>query len=134
MKVNKDVISSLIFAFLSLIVWFLIPYQIQLGEHSERIVNAQLVPKIASATIFILSIVLFIQSVLKLRKNEAKDKKVPIPIKEEIKVVIVLISLFIYALIMPIIGFILSSILICSIILLIMNVKKWKYYVVESIS
>lgn len=123
LRFRSNLVSGIVFAIFSSVVWFLIPLQIETRESASTVVNAQFVPKLVIVVTFILSIILMGQSLL-----FKKDKYVELNLGMEMKLVLFFLMLVVYAVLMPIIGFLLSSLMFCSGSLLYLKSKNWKYY------
>jgi putative tricarboxylic transport membrane protein len=125
LKLKTNLVSGVMFAIFAAIVWVLIPFQIQTTESTSVVVNAQFVPKMVAIIIFILSIMLLVQSLV-----FKKDKYVEINLDWELKVALFLLILIAYTVFMPIIGFLPASILFCCGALLYLKSKNWRYYLI----
>lgn len=130
-KINSNMVSGVIFLIFSLVVWFLIPVHIVTDE--ETFANAQFIPRLLMIIIFLSSISLIAKEAYKKIKNIESDK-LEIDLKKESRVLIMFGILIIYTLIMPVIGFIFSSIIVGCVSLVLMKVKNWKYYLTIIIS
>lgn len=128
LKFKTNLVSGILFAIFSVIVWVLIPFQIQTRESASVVVNAQFVPKLVAVLIFIFSIILLIQSLI-----FKKDKYVEINLGMELKVALFVLILAAYTLLMPVMGFLFSSILFCCGSLFYLKSKNWKYYLASFI-
>ncbi len=128
MRINKSIVGGVFFLLLSLAIWFTIPYQIKVLN--EDMINAQFLPKTITMVMLILSVLLLIQSIVKAKKNGTAEKDIiTIQWSEETRVLLAFVLLVVYAIVMPMIGFLISSIVVSGLVLLLMKVKKWTYYV-----
>ncbi|MCT4542137.1 MAG: tripartite tricarboxylate transporter TctB family protein [Vallitalea sp.] len=126
-KIRTNLIGGIFFLLLSVIGWILIPSQIQVGKSSTTLIDAQFIPKLTMILICIFSIVLIVLSLI----NEKYEKYIELNISNELKVVVFYIMLIGYVLLIPIIGYEISSILFCGVMLLYFKAKKWTYYIVS---
>ena len=79
----------------------------------------------------ILSLTVFVRSFRKLSADEAKES---IPIKWNVtKIILVLISLFLYALLMEKLGFLILTLLFFILLLGVVEKKKWSFAVLVSL-
>jgi len=126
MKVHKNIASSTFLVILSIVIYLLIPHQI--AVETDSIINARLVPKFTIILMFLFSLILLIKSIINAKRNPSEDDKITINFKEEIRVLLLLFFLFGYVVIMPLVGFIISSLIVAILVLVMMKVKKWTYY------
>lgn len=118
-----NLVSGIVFGLFSLVVWILIPFQI-LSKGSSTIVNAQFVPQLVTILIFVFSIILLIQSLV-----FKKDRYVEINFKKEIKLLVFILMLVMYLILMPILGFLISSLVFCTGSLVYLKSRSWRHYV-----
>lgn len=130
LKYNYEIISGGIFTIVAAIIFILIPNQIQTIEKSA--VNAQTIPKIAIGGLFIFSLLLFIQGLLKPKKTIIVDKKLleSKEFKKSSRSLIFSAILLIYALLFNVIGYILDTVLLVIVILFFYYCRKWWYYAI----
>lgn len=127
-KLRTNLISGLLGLIISAAIWFIIPAQIKVMQASTYSVDARFMPRLVSVIIALMSLVLLIQSlVLK------KEKIVSIQVKEEMKVGLFYLMLVAYVILIPIIGFLISTLLICGGTLLFLRCKKKRYYLTTGI-
>ncbi|MCT4596435.1 MAG: tripartite tricarboxylate transporter TctB family protein [Vallitalea sp.] len=126
-KIRTNLLGGILFLFFSIIAWILIPSQIEIGQSTTTLINAQFVPKMTLIIIFILSIVLIVLSLV----SKKHQKYIELNLSKELKVVIFYVMLICYVLLIPVLGYRVSSILFCGIMLLYFKAKKWTYYVIS---
>jgi putative tricarboxylic transport membrane protein len=87
---NSNLISGVLFLLLSLIIWFLIPLEIQILEGSSSL-NAQTLPKMVTGTMLFLSVILLIQGVFFTKQeNHTKTNKKE-SVKSELNVLVMIV-------------------------------------------
>ncbi len=129
LRIYPSIAGPLLFVILSLLIIFLMPSQI-------RIVDGQMIT--ARTFPFSLAVVMLGGSVLILLRELVKVfRKVPLETVEfhlltELRAFILLLDLIVYALLMPLIGFIASSVVFGVLMLLYFRIKNWKYYALVS--
>lgn len=122
-KMNTNLTSGLLFFVFSIVIWIMIPIDIKTMETTQ--ITARTVPRLVAIVIFLCSIALIIQGIFK------KDKEIiTIQISKELKSLLLMAIFIIYMLIMPYLGFAISSILFCTGILVFYCIKKWSYYAI----
>ncbi|HOV37890.1 MAG TPA: tripartite tricarboxylate transporter TctB family protein [Spirochaetales bacterium] len=132
MKIDKEISGSLIFVFLSLAIWLLIPYQIEVK--TESLINARFVPRIITIAMFLFSMIdLGVQILQNVKGEKTANTQNDTPAKRHGYPVLMVVVLFLYILLMDIIGFELSSILASWAILVVIGSRNWKYYVISGI-
>lgn len=125
-KIKANLAGGVIFLLFSIIAWMLIPSQIQASKIATTLIGARFVPQITIIVIFVLSLAMLLLSLIL-----KKDKIIDIDLSKEVKVFIFYAMLVGYVLLIPILGFLVSSLLFCIAMLLYFKVKKWTYYVIS---
>jgi len=125
LKIKINLLGGIISIIISLLVLIIIPLQIS-GKSfnpSKFALNAQYMPKFFAVIIFIMGLLLIFQSlVLK------KEDYCIIVLKDELRVLIYASIICIYVILIPIIGYIISSIIMVVAALLYLKEKKYRYY------
>lgn len=119
-----------IFDFLLGLIWFVFSliiivesYRLDVGTlHSPQ---AGFLPFLASITLAILSLTLFILRILKKVEVQRKEETPSLNIKNLPKVLYVGLSIFIYAILLNYLGFIIDTILFIGFLLVIIEPQKW---------
>lgn len=129
-KYNNELISGGIFAIVAAVVWFLIPAQIQTMEKSQ--INAQTIPRFAIGGLFIFAVALFIQGLLREKKTVVVDSAFfrSASFKKESRSIFFAALLIVYAVLFNVIGFILDTVILVSVILFFYHCRKWWYYAI----
>lgn len=133
-KAKQDLITMLLIMVLSLILrYILIPSQIQLRASSNPSFNAQTFPVILSVALFVISFVGALNAgwkLLKLRKENASEKeaKAPIALKKILQPAAVFLIAVFYGWAFSKLGYIVSTLIATSAVLLVLGCKKWQYY------
>lgn len=131
LKYNTEMISGAVFGVLAVILWLLIPSQIDTME--TTVVTAQTVPKIVIGGMFIFSAILFIQGLMFAPKTEVivtaetfKTNK----FKREMKSVIYAGIIIGYGILLTLTNFVIASVGLVFAILLFYGARKWYYYAI----
>lgn len=124
-KFKQDLVGAIVFLISSLIIWFMIPYQIKL-THSE-VINSQTFPRLIIGLMIVCSLYLIIVQIIKIIKKEPV-KEVEINLKEEGKSLFVVGLLIAYWGVLHILPFIIASLIFAAIFLIFFKCKNWKYY------
>lgn len=132
MKIDKNITISSIFLVLSMTFWILIPYQIKVRKASAGYLDAAAIPKAIVIVMIVLSVMYLIISIINNRNR--KGSYLIVELKSEAKALTFIVAMVIYAIIMPYIGFVLGSIILCSIALILMKIKNIKYYMIIYVS
>lgn len=130
-KLNSHLISGFLFSIFSIIMLLQVPIQIRTRETTS--INARTIPIIMLSLILALSIILIIQGLSKERKEYIIDKTLfkNKAVKRELKSIIFILMLLIYALIFNKVGFLISSILLSTGILIYYKCKIWWFYAIS---
>ena len=127
-KLRTNLIGGLLGLIIAAIIWFVIPVQVKVMQASTYSVDARFMPRLVTLIIALMSIVLLIQSlVLK------KERIVDIIIKEETRVIVFYLILVAYVVLIPIIGFLISTLLISLGTLLYLRCKRKSYYIITGV-
>ncbi|WP_158735782.1 tripartite tricarboxylate transporter TctB family protein [Alteribacillus sp. YIM 98480] len=129
LTMNSNLISGFIFLLLSLLIWLLIPRQIQILEGVPQL-NAQTFPKIVTGIMLVLSIVLIIQGLFFTKQESGAQTTKKEVIRREMNAIIMIVIFLAYAFLFEKIGFIISSIALCITCLAFYKIKNWKYYLI----
>jgi len=109
-----------------------LPSQIKLYETGA--INAQTVPSLLINCMIIFSAILLVQGLAAKEKTEYEisGKMLTKESLIKLKPAIYIAMLLVYAIIMPKIGFIISSLLLSNGVLLYFGTRKWYYYLIVS--
>jgi len=125
LKIKSNLLGGIVSIVISLLVLKIIPLQIsgKSWNPSKFSLNAEYMPKFFAGGIFIMGLLLMFQSlVLK------KEVYYIIVLKDEFRILIYASILSIYAILIPIIGYIISSIMLVVVTLLYLKEKNYRYY------
>ncbi len=126
MKIDKEISGSLIFVFLSLAIWLLIPYQIEVK--TESLINARFVPRVITIALLLFSMMnLGVQILQKVKGKGTANKQNGNPAKGHGYTVLMVVILFLYIVLMDLIGFEISSVLASWAIHVLIGSRNWKY-------
>ena len=133
-KYNYEILAGAIFTIVAAILFLLIPTQIQTIEKSA--INAKTIPSIALGGLFICSVLLFIQGFFKEKKEVVINKYLfkTESAKKEIRTCIFALILILYGIFFNILGYIIDTILLVSVILIYYHCKKWLYYAIAIVT
>lgn len=125
-------ITGTLFLIISIILQIKLPDEVKTYETSA--VTAATMPTILIRGMMICSVILLIQGILSKNKKEYRIS-CEVFCKEnllKLKPIIYIAILLIYAILLPHIGFIVSSLLVANGILLYFGARNWKFYVIAS--
>ncbi|MBA7515961.1 hypothetical protein ES705_08006 [subsurface metagenome] len=125
-------IFGIFFFLFGAFVWFAIPYQIK--EPGITKIGPRFFPRTISIMLMFASTALVLETFLKSKKNinnnRIKKEKFELDIKEEVRVILLFFSMIAYVFLFPILGFILSSILIMGADLFLLKARKCYSYLI----
>ena len=130
-KIKTNLIGGLSSILFSIALWIIIPLQIDLTrDNSSRFsINAQFLPKLAAIVICVLGIALILQSLV-----FKKEKIYLFDTHKELRPLLFCLIIIAYVILIPIIGFLVSSILMSCGGLLFLRTKKILYYIIALVS
>lgn len=125
-RIDNNLFSGVLFSIISLTLWFLVPAQIKIRNTTQ--INAQTFPKIIIGIVFISSALLIVTSILNREKKYFYINKRFI--ENELRPFIMATIILIYVFSIQKIGFIISSFLLCVVIVRFFNIKNKNYYLI----
>lgn len=131
LKYNTDIISGMVFLIAAIVLWFLVPSQIQTMETTS--INAQTVPRVAIGGLFFFSLGLLLQGLFSVPKKEVfltKETFSSAKFHKELKSVLYAGMLLVYLVLLTYIGFLISTALLVVAIMLFYGARKWFYYAI----
>ncbi len=130
-KYNSEIISGLIFSLVGLVLWFLIPSQVQTLEKTA--INAQTFPRIAIGGLVLFSIGLLLEGLFTKEKREivvTAESFRSTAFKKEMRSVVYALFLIVYCLLIGRLGYIISTALLVVAVMLFYRARKWYYYAI----
>lgn len=127
-KLNSNMITGVLFLIVSVALHILIPSQIRTFETSA--VTAATVPTLLIRGMILCSVILLVQGILSKEKTEYTISGAIFTKENLLRLKPVM--LIAYALLLPHIGFIISSLLLANGILLYFGTRKWWFYAIAS--
>ncbi|MDC7232552.1 MAG: tripartite tricarboxylate transporter TctB family protein [Spirochaetales bacterium] len=124
-RIYPTIAGSVFFLALSALILILMPYQIKV--RADQTITAQTFPSILAFIMMGGALLNLIKTGLQKYRKEPLEY-VEVYILTEIKALILLLFLIIYSLLMPVLGFMLSSVIYGILMLFYFRVKNWKYY------
>lgn len=128
-KVNfyPTVVGPIVFLVFALVAFLIMPSQVKVQQQAAT--TARTFPILLLQIMIVGSVALLVTEIVKiLRKTELEV--VEIELLTEIKALIILLMLILYAILMPLIGFIPSSLLFSVAMLYFFRIKKVSYYLI----
>ncbi len=130
-KYNSEIISGIIFSLVGLVLWFLIPSQVQTMEKTA--VNAQTFPRIAIGGLILFSIGLLLEGLFTKEKREiivTAESFRSAAFKKEMRSVVYALFLIGYCLLIGRLGYIISTVLLVIAVMVFYRARKWYYYAI----
>lgn len=134
-KYNSEVISGAIFLVVAVVLWLLIPSQIDTMETSK--INAQTVPAIAVGGLALSSLGLLLQGIFTIPKKEfmiTRDTLISNKFRNEMKSLFYAGMLLVYAVVLTWAGFLVATGLLTVAILVFYGTRKWYYYAIPLVT
>ena len=128
---RPSIVGPIIFIVLSIAILLLMPSQIKVQQ--DQIINARTFPRMLTYLMLGSSVVVLAQALLNLARHKPIEK-LELELLSEVKAIILLALLVLYAVLMKPIGFIASSVIYAILMLYYFRVKNWKYYAIVVIS
>lgn len=130
-KYNSEIISGIIFSLVGLVLWFLIPSQVQTMEKTA--INAQTFPRIAIGGLILFSIGLLLEGLFTKEKREiivTAESFRSAAFKKEMRSVVYALFLIGYCLLIGRLGYIISTVLLVIAVMVFYRARKWYYYAI----
>ena len=131
LKYNSEIMSGAVFLFAAVMLWLLVPSQINTMETSA--INAQTVPKIVIGGMGIFSFCLLLQGIFTLPKKEVIITKAALTsenFRKELKSIIYAVIFLAYLVALTWMGFLISTVLLTIAILVFYGARRWYYYAI----
>lgn len=126
-----SLVGPVLFLLASIAGYALMPSQVKIQEGTAT--TARTFPSLMLTLILVCSVVLILQEVTKIVRKQPLEV-VMLDVMTEIRAIIILALLILYALLIPVLGFIVTSILFGLAMLGFFRVKKWWYYLIIALS
>ncbi len=126
-----SLVGPLVFLAFAVAAFLLMPSQVKV--HENMATTARTFPTLLLQIMIAGSVVLLGTELVKIIRRKKLDV-IQIELLTEIKAVVILLMLVLYALLMPLIGFILSSLLFSVAMLYYFRIKKGSYYLIVIVS
>lgn len=130
-KYNAEMIAGAIFAVVGIVLWFLIPSQVQTLEKTA--VNARTFPSIAIGGMILFSIGLLLEGLLAREKKEVvitKDTFHSASFRKEIRSLVFALLLIAYCFLIGHLGYVVTTVLLVLAVMLFYRARKWYYYAI----
>ena len=133
-KTVQDMILNLIFIAMGILIAIMIPSQVS-GLNQKTEMGPDFFPFIAAGLMVAVNTIAFIVNYFKYRKetsNGSTERVKKADRKDQLRVVLVLIIIVLYILLMPVIGYVPSTLIVVNILLFVLGVRKWYQYLLVS--
>ncbi len=130
LKLYPGPTGSVLFATLGILILVLIPSQIKV--RADQTINARTFPAILAWIMLVCSAFNMINDGIRVIRRQ-KLPFIEMNLLNEVKAMIILLFLVIYALLMPLAGFSIASVVFALLMLLYFRVKEWKYYLLVTV-
>ncbi|MBN6710471.1 tripartite tricarboxylate transporter TctB family protein [Haemophilus haemoglobinophilus] len=127
-RFRQDLVGSIVFLIFSLVLWFLIPYQIKVTEDDE-LITAQTFPRLVIGLMILCCVILFIQEIIKVIRKQP-TKMAELDFTRETRSLVVVLLLVVYWGLLHWLPFIVSSTIFSVLLLIFFQCKNWKYYAI----
>ena len=127
---NINRVIAVFFFVVGLALYLITPSQVSQISTASGKMGADFFPKFVSMLMMFAAVGLFVQTQVAIMQGHEIEARPEYDWSREIKVVIVLIMMVIYVVVMPHLGFILSSILFGCLLILLLGKSRWWYYAV----
>lgn len=131
LKYNSEIMSGSVFLVAAVVLWLLIPSQIDTMETSA--INAQTVPKIVIGGMGIFSFCLLLQGIFTAPKKEVVITRTTLSsehFQKELKSIIYAAIFLAYLVALTWMGFLISTVLLTIAILVFYGARRWYYYAI----
>lgn len=131
-KLRNETIINCIFIALGIAVLLMIPSQVpQLYTQTEKGIGPTFFPTLAADIVIAVNLISLLKNIKKIRlqahSETAEEKNTPFS-RDELRVLLTLLIIAAYIFLMPIVGYIISSLVVSNLMLVILNARKWYYF------
>lgn len=131
LKYNNEILSGAIFSVVGILLWLLLPGQIQTLEKTA--VTAQTFPKIAIGGLILFSLGLLVVGLFFRPKKEVHLTKACFQtesFRKELRSLLFAFFLIAYCLLIPHLGYVMTTLLLVLAVMLFYRARKWYAYVI----
>lgn len=126
-----SLVGPVFFLIVSITGFLLMPSQVKIQEGTAT--TARTFPSLMLTLILACSVLLIVQELIKIVRKQPLEV-VMLDVMTEIRAIIILVLLVLYALLISLLGFIVTSALFGLAMLCFFRVKKWWYYLIVAFS
>lgn len=133
-KLVKDMILNIIFIAGGIAVALLIPTQVK-GVNASVQMGPDFFPYIAAGLMIAVNVIALITNYFRYRREAASGSEAVVQKtapKDQMRVLLILVLVMGYIFCMPIIGYVISTLVTVNVLLFILGVRKWYQYVLVS--
>ena len=130
-KYNSEIISGAVFLVTAIVLWLLVPSQINTMETTA--VNAQTIPRVAIGGMGLFSLGLLLQGIFSAEKKTVvlnREAFTSEKFRQEMRSVVYALMLLAYLVLLTYCGCLIATILLVVSILLFYGARKWYYYAI----
>lgn len=127
MKLYPSLVGPLLFIILGVTIMLLMPSQVKI--RSDQVITARTFPTFLTMIMIGGSIILLLREGLKILRKEPIES-IELELLTEVKALILMGLLILYAFLMSRIGFMVSSVIYSILMMYYFRVKNWKYYII----
>lgn len=125
-SVKTNLITGALFMLLAIVTWIVIPYQIPIPENGTVITDPSFFPRVFTACLFVVGLVLFVLTLVSKKENIVK-----VDIGEQLGMLLYLGMIILFVVLMQFAGFLVSSVIFGVGSLLYFHCRnKWYYIIV----
>lgn len=134
-KIVRDMILNIVFIVFGIGIAVMIPSQVP-QTATDLTMGPNFFPTFAAGLMILVNGISLVLNYVQYTKDKAKGGKEEFVQKtasnDQLRVITVLAIIAVYVFIMPIIGYIISTLLVVNVLLLILKVRKWYHYILVS--
>lgn len=133
-KTVRDMVLNLLFILIGIFIALMIPFQVS-GLNQETEMGPDFFPYIAAGLMVVVNVIALVTNSCKYAKEKRAGSGENIQIfdfKDQLRVILILAIIAGYIFIMPIVGYVASTLVVTNLLLFILGVRKWYQYLLVS--
>ncbi|WP_332445915.1 tripartite tricarboxylate transporter TctB family protein [Sphaerochaeta sp.] len=130
-RFHPSLVGPVLFLAIGILGFVVMPSQVKIQEGNAT--TARTFPTLMLLIIIVCSVILLAREVLNIIRGQEQNVVI-LDLLTEVKALLLLVMLLLYALLIPVLGFILTSMLFGFAMLVFFRIRKWSYYLIVTLA
>ncbi|MGE4584852.1 MAG: tripartite tricarboxylate transporter TctB family protein [Sphaerochaeta sp.] len=130
-RFHPSLVGPVLFLAIGILGFVVMPSQVKIQEGNAT--TARTFPTLMLLIIIVCSVILLAREVLNIIRGQEQNVVI-LDLLTEVKALLLLVMLLLYTLLIPVLGFILTSMLFGFAMLVFFRIRKWSYYLIVTLA